>query len=74
MKLKAQIDRALNALFDPDQKPDETEYKTEDYDIPTDHRWVSKQGYLRQQEFLLRMDVSKRRSKVKTATWRGSTE
>jgi hypothetical protein len=61
------LDPVLSAIFDPDQKPSEEEYHRQleaRNAVPTDNRWISEVGYLKQQEFLLKLDTQRRRRKL----------
>jgi hypothetical protein len=70
MKLKSIIPTSeLDAMFglEPDKSKDDPtneEYLAQqERDREAQYRWMSEEAYQSQQDFLLRLDVSKRRSK-----------
>jgi hypothetical protein len=72
------LDKLFGIEPDPKQEPmsndwfEKHEQQTRDEEAK--RYWSTEKAYLAQQEFLLRRDVTKRRSKQKTIKWRGSTE
>jgi hypothetical protein len=73
MRLPQQLDPAIRAIFDPEQKPPDYDKWFEEMkkrDQQTDYTWISELELKHQRELLLRHDIAKRRGKnMKTTTW-----